>query len=114
MKKNKIDGLDERCHDCGQALPKSPSYPPFSKGEAGGLELPWCYRFIGLCRYCYRHKFPARGRPSWPAISQSNQRFLSWTERREMERDAFDTTQWSPEFYAEWIAYWIAQGIRMK
>jgi len=101
MKKNEVinemEELDQRCHDCGKPLPKGKSLKT------------WYCRTIGLCRYHYRHKYPRRGRPNWPPISSGSERFLSWTELREMERKGFNPEVWSPEFRAEMRDYWKAR-----
>ena len=91
------EGLDERCHDCGKSLPKGKSMNT------------WYCQTIGLCRYCYRHKFPKRGKPKWSPISQGSQRLLSWSELRWMERSDFNEEVWSPEFRAEMHEYWEAR-----
>jgi len=92
----------ERCQECGGKLP------------TGRSERTWRCRLIGLCRYCYRHKFPRRGRPRWGAISRRSEPILSYYERRKKEQKAFDTTCWSPKFYSQWIEYWLAQGIKIR
>ena len=90
---------ETRCHEpgCGNPLPKG-----------NGLRAWYC-QTIGLCRYCYRHKYPRRGRPKWAPISSGSKRFLSWDERRYMERAGFNPEVWSPEFRAEMEDYWEAR-----
>ena len=83
-----------RCQECGDELPKS-------RTRTG-----WLCRTIGLCKYCYQHKFDQREESDRPAISQNGEKLLSWSERREMERAGFDSTNWSPEFYQEWLEIW--------
>ncbi len=89
--------LEERCHDCGGNLPKGK-----------GLQSFYC-QMIGLCRYCYRHKYRRRGRPKWAPISSGSERILSWSELREMERKGFNEEVWSPEFREEMRDYYEAR-----
>jgi hypothetical protein len=95
--KPEAEDLEKRCHDCGGNLPRGKGRVSF-----------YC-RLIGLCRYCYRHKFPKRGRPKWPPISSGSERLLSWDERRYMERAGFNPEVWSPEFRREMEDYWRAR-----
>lgn len=96
MKNTKvITELESRCHDCGNKLPQGRGKTSF-----------YC-RLIGLCRYCYRHKFPQHRRKS--VMRPDGPYFLSYGERRRRERKSFDVTLWSPEFYDEWMGYWAAR-----
>ncbi len=88
---------DERCHDCGK---------PLARGES---LRTWYCQTIGLCRYCYRNKYPRRGRPKWPPITRGSQRLLSWNERRRMEQKGFNEEVWSPGFRKEMREYWRAR-----
>jgi hypothetical protein len=102
----KEEGLDERCHDCGKPLPRGKSL------------RTWYCQTIGLCRYCYRHKYPTRpvcplgtgrrNRKQTP-VKPNGKRLLSWTERRYLERAGFNEEVWSPEFRAEMHEYYRAR-----
>ena len=97
-KKNEvIEGFDERCHDCGEPLPKG-----------NGLRAWYC-QTLGLCRYCYRHKYPTRRNHKQTPVKPNGKRFLSWTERRYLERAGFNEEVWSPEFRAEMHEYYEAR-----
>lgn len=91
------DGLDERCHDCGKPLPRGKSLNT------------WYCQMIGLCRYCYRHKFPTRRKGRQTPVKPEGKRLLSWSERRYLERVGFNEEVWSPEFRAEMHEYWRAR-----
>ena len=85
----------ERCQSCGADLP------------TGKSRLARYCQAMGLCKYCVRHEWAPRPAPDYPAITnQQGERFLSHDERRKMEQEAFETTDWSPEFYDEWMEYW--------
>ena len=98
MKENEvIEGLDERCHDCGGSLPMGKGCISF-----------YC-RLIGLCRYCYQHKYPMpKPRPE-PTQEERENTPLSYNQRRASERAGFNEEVWSPEFRAEWLEYWEAK-----
>lgn len=86
---------ETRCHKCGADLPR------------GKSRLARYCRVMVLCEYCAQHEWAPRPAPDYPAITnRQGERFLSYTERRKMERDAFETTEWTPEFYAEWLEMW--------
>ena len=100
MKKNEVmveEGFDERCHDCGKRLP-----------TGKGLRAWYC-RTIGLCRYCYRHKYLTRRKGRQTPVKPEGKWFLSWDERRYLERIGFNEEVWSPEFRAEMHEYWRAR-----
>ena len=91
------EGLNERCHDCGNPLPTGKSLKAF-----------YC-QLIGLCRYCYGHKYPSGHKHKQPPVKPNGKRLLSWTERRYLERAGFNPEVWSPEFRAEMEEYWRAR-----
>jgi len=86
MRKNKIiQDTEERCHDCGNALPQG-------KGR-----ISWFCRTIGLCRYCYRHKFPGPKPSSLLTPEEIEERPLSYSQRRYLIRQGFNEKLLSPE-----------------
>ncbi len=95
---NEVLAKEERfCHDCGKPLPRGK-----------GLRAWYC-QTVGLCRYCYRHKYPIQRNRKQTPIKPNGKRFLSWTERRYLERAGFNPEVWSPEFRAEMRDYWKAR-----
>jgi len=67
---------------------------------------------LGYCRYCYLMYYPKRTRSKLPPLRQGSDRLLSWGERRQTERDAFEGREqiiWSPEFRKEWLEYMQAK-----
>ena len=98
MRNNEVLAKEERfCHDCGKPLPRGK-----------GLRAWYC-QTIGLCRYCYRHKYPTRRNPEQTPVKPEGKRFLSWTERRYLERKGFNEEVWSEEFRKEMRDYWKAR-----
>lgn len=102
MEENKVISDDfeweKQCHEpgCGKPLPRGKSL------------MAWYCQTIGLCRYCYGHKYHGRGRPAPKPTTPGGERFLSWSERRWLIEHQFDGAEeliWSAEFLAEWRDY---------
>ncbi len=74
--------------ECGKRVPQRNNQVNFA-----------CQR-LGLCRSCYEQE---------SAEQEPQERNLSWSERRYLERAGFNEEVWSPEFRAEMHDYYRAR-----
>lgn len=70
--------------------------------------ISWHCQMLGICRYCYRMKFPKRKRYG-PPLRQGSERLLSWSDRRRRERYGFNPILWSSPFRKQVLDYWKAK-----
>lgn len=85
-----------KCRECGKRVPK------------GKSQISLCCRDMGLCRYCYRAKFPTRRRPKRGRGREELAQPLSREDRIWHEEYAFEGMEqiyWSKDFLAEWREY---------
>lgn len=86
----------KRCRECSKRVPK------------GKSQISLCCRDMGLCRYCYRAKFPIRRRPKRKRGRRELAQPISMEDRIRYEEHAFEGMErliWSKEFYEEWREY---------